>query len=173
MSQSAKRRKPQEALAESGGTARRGWARGAGESALHEAAGGFARAGFADMSLVLRWPDIVGPDIARVAQPLKWQDGAEGAVLTLKCEGAARVLLQHQTRAILDALNAYLGAGRVARLRLVPGRLSAITQASTHPAPDHDAGAEQLDLSEALARLGALRARLRPAGKRRPAVDPN
>ena len=165
MSQSAKRRTPQEP---SKPAARYGWARAAGEGVLGEAAPGFARAGFTDPTLVLRWSEIVGPEVARLAWPVKWQDGPEGAVLTLKCDASAAVLLQHQTRGLIERLNAYLGAGRIARLRLLPGRLSEVTEPSRHPAPDFNSAAERLDLPDALARLGQLRARLRPPKGERP-----
>src|SRR6478736_4988972 len=118
MSQSAKRKTAQET---SGTVARYGWARAAGESVLGEARGMFARAGFADATLLLRWSEIVGPHIARIALPQRWQDGPDGAVLTLKCEPGAAVLLQHQTRMLIERLNTYVGGGRIIRLKLVPG----------------------------------------------------
>ena len=58
---------------------------------------------------MLRWCEIVGPDIARIAEPLRLTEGPEGAVLTLKCEAGAAVFLQHQTRELLQRLTAYLG----------------------------------------------------------------
>src|SRR3954464_12834869 len=112
MSQSAKRKAAQET---SGRVARHGWARAAGEGVLGEATAGFARAGFSDATLLIRWSEIVGPHIARIALPLRWQDGPDGAVLTVKCEPGATVLLQHQTRALIERLNAYLGQGRIVR----------------------------------------------------------
>ena len=115
---SAKERRGQE-----GSAARRGWARAASEDAIPLTASAFARAGFSDSSLVLRWAEIVGADVARVARPVKLQSDREGAVLTLKCEPGAAVLLQHETRRLLQRLNAYLGANRVARLKLVSGEL--------------------------------------------------
>ena len=161
MSQSAKPTSPQ------GAAPRRGWARPAAEGALDEAAPAFARAGFPDATLILRWREIAGADVARVARPLKWQDGPTGAVLTLKCEPGAAVLLQHQTRRLIERLNAYLGAGRVARLRLVPGRLTEMTGPAAHPAPQADFCADIPPLPEALDRLARLRARLKNHRPRR------
>ena len=34
----------------------------------------FARAGFSDPTLVLRWAEIAGPEIARIARPLKFSE---------------------------------------------------------------------------------------------------
>jgi len=142
------------------------WARHAGEKLLEHAAGAFARAGFADATFLLRWPEIAGPHIARVAQPVKWQDGPDGAVLTLKCEAAAAVLLQHQTRAIAERLNAYFGSGRIARIKLKPGELSTPLEPPNHPAPAVDTRQEMLSLSEALDQLARLRTRLNAAARR-------
>jgi hypothetical protein len=165
MSQSAKPSSSQEPTRHA---ARRGWPRPAAEGALGEAAPAFARAGCPDPSLILRWREIAGPEVARVARPLKWQDGPTGAVLTLKCEPAAAVLLQHQTRSLTERLNAYLGAGRVARLRLVPGRLTDIAVPPPHPAPQPDLCGDVPPLSEALDRLTRLRASLKNRRIKRP-----
>jgi hypothetical protein len=165
MSQSAKRT-PSQGTRQT--APRHGWARAAGEGVLTEASGAFARAGFKDATLLLRWPAIVGPHIARIARPVKWQDGSEGAILTLRCESGAAVLLQHQTRALVEKLNAYLGAGRVARLKLVPGTLPDTPEPPKHPAPEADFTAESLPLPDALNRLERLRSRLKRAHARRP-----
>jgi hypothetical protein len=84
----------------------------------------FARAGFADMTLVLHWAEIVGPEVARLARPLKLVDNASGGVLTLKAEAAASVFLQHESRALCARINAYLGRAAVGRLRFVFGSLA-------------------------------------------------
>jgi len=157
MSQSAKRKTAEET---SGTVARYGWARAAGESALGHAAGMFARAGFADATLLLRWSEIVGPHIARIALPQRWQDGPDGAVLTLKCEPGAAVLLQHQTRMLIERLNTYVGGGRIIRLKLVPGHLTRRADPPGHPQPEIEAGAESPSLGDALDRLAKLRASL-------------
>ena len=158
MSQNAKSRPPQDP---SRVLARQGWARAAGEGLLGQAAGAFARAGFSDASLILRWSEIVGPHIAKVARPLKWKDGREGAVLTLRCEAGATVLLQHETRALIERLNAYLGAGRVARLKLVPGQLSLLPEPPDHPAPMADPIADSTPLPDSLERLARQRSRIK------------
>jgi len=140
---------------------RNNWVRGAGEVAINETGSVFARAGFTDPGLVLRWADIAGPAVARVARPLKWQDGESGATLTLKCESGAAVLLQHQTRELVQRLNAYLGANRVARLKLVPGRLESPAEPPNHPSPLPPAESDPPTLPDALDRLARLRARVK------------
>jgi hypothetical protein len=157
MSQSPKRKAAQ---GTSGTVPRHGWARAAGEGVLGQAREGLARAGFTDATLLLRWAEIVGPHIARVALPQRWQDGPEGAVLTLKCEAGAAVLLQHQTRMLIERLNTYLGHGRIIRLKLVPGRLTERADPPRHPRPEAQASTESLPLGEALARLARLRTQM-------------
>ena len=83
----------------------------------------FARAGFRDPTLVLRWAEIVGPDVARFTAPLKLSEGPSGGVLTLKAEPAAATFLQHETRRLCERINAFLGRPAIARLKFVPGSI--------------------------------------------------
>lgn len=93
----------------------------------------FARAGFSDPTLILRWPDIVGPDIARFAEPLKLSEGPSGGTLTLRAEPAAAVFMQHQTRALCERINAFLGRPAVAKLRFVDGAVTAPPEPQRRP----------------------------------------
>jgi hypothetical protein len=168
MSRSAK---PKSSQGESQSPPRNGWAKAAGEIVLGEAGSAFARAGFSDATLLLRWAEIAGPQIAQIAHPLRWQDGPEGATLTLKCEAGAIVFLQHQTRELTERLNTYLGRGRITRLKLVAGRREQVAQVPPHPAPSADLISDKPDLPDALARLAKARVRLKsgrptPANKR-------
>ena len=122
---------------------------------------------------MLRWAEIVGPPVARIARPMKWQEDKDGATLTLKCEPGAVVLLQHQTRELIERVNAYLGQGRVTRLRLVPGRLETLAGPPPHPAPQADSPSAKLGLSSALARLADARAKLKSARPKRPLPRPD
>lgn len=140
---------------------RRRSTRAAGERVLNHASAVFARAGFKDSGFLLHWPAIAGAHIARVAQPVKWQESPAGAVVTLRCEPSAVVLLQHETRSLAEKCNAYLGAGRISRFKLIPGPLPRGRDIPAHPAPDRDWAAGKLELLQALDRLGRLRARLR------------
>ncbi len=81
----------------------------------------FARAGFRDPTLILHWAEIAGPEVADIATPMKLSEGPSGAVLTLKAEPGAAVFLQHETRALCERINGYLGRPAVARLRFVQG----------------------------------------------------
>jgi hypothetical protein len=160
MSPSVKRTTPQ-GISE---FARRGKAVAAGEDALRHVAGACARAGFLDANLVLRWADIAGPEVARIARPMKWHAGESGAVLTVMCDPGAIVFLQHETRGLIERLNRYLGNDRIARLKLVPGRLDGGPKSLPHPARllgFSSNSKPKLSLPQALERLGQLRGKAR------------
>jgi hypothetical protein len=72
-----------------------------------------------------RWREIVGESLALRSEPVKLVKARSGgATLELKVAGPVAALIQHQAPLILDRLNLYLGAGAVARLRIVQGPLS-------------------------------------------------
>src|SRR5262249_31425779 len=73
------------------------------------AAGAFHRMGFSDPSLVLRWREIAGPEVARLCQPLRFSEGAGGGTLTLKALPGAALFLGHESRALTARINGYLG----------------------------------------------------------------
>jgi hypothetical protein len=98
---------------------RRGRAAAIGHDAQTLARAGFDRAGFPEPGLVLRWKEIVGPEVARIARPLRFAQGATGGVLTLKADSAASVFLQHESRTLCGRINDYLGRNAVQRLRFV------------------------------------------------------
>ncbi len=83
----------------------------------------FARAGFTDMTLVLRWEEIVGNDIARIARPIRMTAANGGGTLTLKCEPGAALFLQHETRSLVGRINGYLGRQAVGRIKCVQGTI--------------------------------------------------
>jgi hypothetical protein len=85
----------------------------------------FAKQGFAGAELVTHWPDIVGPEIAAFAEPLKmqWprgsaQDAPEPATLVLRAEGPAAIEVQHLSGAIIDRVNQFFGWRAVGRISL-------------------------------------------------------
>lgn len=114
---------------------RRNWAGAIASDARANAQTAFARAGFADPTLVLRWEEIAGPETARLAQPIKISEGPSGGVLTLRAEPGAALFLQHETRALTERINAFLGRPAVARLRFVQGPLAARPVVKKRPVP--------------------------------------
>ena len=85
------------------------------------AAAAFARAGFRDPALVLRWREIAGDAVARIAQPLKLADGPSGGTLTLRAAPAAALFLGHEKRALCERINAYLGREAVTQIKFAQG----------------------------------------------------
>jgi len=138
---------------------RRARAAPVGADALSHADAALKRAGFPDPSLVLRWTEIAGEEVASVARPIRCRQNPEGLVLTLSCEAGAAVFLLHQTRTLLGRVNAFMGPMRVARLKLIPASQSAETEIPPHPGrflpPGTDLDTPSLDAS--LSRLGRLR----------------
>jgi hypothetical protein len=81
----------------------------------------FLRAGFSDPTLVLHWEEIVGPEVARLAQPLKLSDGPSGGALTLRAAPGAALFLSHEKRALCERINAYLGRPAVVQIKFSQG----------------------------------------------------
>lgn len=130
------------------------------------------RAGIS-LSLVQSWDEIAGSRLAGRTRPEKiaWprrrgdDDPFEPAVLHIACEGAAALLLQHETGEIISRVNAFLGFSAIGRIRIVqkpvtedgrpkprPGR--ALTGEDEARLADAVALIEDDDLRAALARLG-------------------
>ena len=83
----------------------------------------FVRAGFTDPALVLRWNEIAGPDVARLAQPVKLAEGPSGGTLTLRAVPGAALFLSHEKRSLCERINAYLGRPAVAQIKFSQGAL--------------------------------------------------
>ncbi|MDE2182963.1 MAG: DUF721 domain-containing protein [Alphaproteobacteria bacterium] len=115
---------------------RRNWVSPLGPDATAVGRAAFDRAGFPDPSLVLRWAEIAGDETARLARPVKFSQGPHGGVLTLRAVPGAAIFLQHETRALCERINGYLGRPVVARLKFVQGALAARPAlASRRPVP--------------------------------------
>lgn len=103
---------------------RRGWSAPVARDSGAVGATAFARKGFRDPTLVLRWAEIVGAEVARLAVPVKLSEGPSGGTLTLRAEPGASLFLQHETRELCARINTYLGRQAVSRLRFVQGPLA-------------------------------------------------
>ena len=103
---------------------RNNWTRVIGADAGPVAGTAFARAGFSDPTLVLRWSEIAGPEVARLAQPLKFSEGPSGGALTLRALPGAALFLAHEKRALCERINAYLGRPAVVQIKFSQGALS-------------------------------------------------
>src|SRR5436190_21875912 len=130
-----------------------------------------ARQGFASTELVTRWADIVGPEIAVHAEPVKIQwarrldaEAPEPATLVLRVEGPVAIEIQHLSGVILERVNRFFGWRAVSRIALRQAPLFGRTEAA-RPAPPDPARATEIaaalsdveheELRDAIARLGA------------------
>ena len=102
---------------------RRNWVMAVGSDAGRAATSAFVRAGFTDPTLVLRWSEIAGPEVARLAQPVKFTEGPGGGILTLRATPGAALFLAHEKRPLCERINAYLGRQAVAQLKFSQGNL--------------------------------------------------
>jgi hypothetical protein len=130
----------------------------------------FAKQGFASTELIMRWPEIVGAEIAAHSEPekIRWprqvgNDAPEPATLMLRVEGPAAIEIQHLSNVILERVNRFFGWQAVAQVAL---RQAPLTRrpAAKPPAADPAAAARiagtlgeiaDAGLRDALARLGA------------------
>lgn len=85
--------------------------------ASRAATAAFTRMGFRDPVLVLRWREIAGPEVARLAQPLK----LSGDILTLRAVPGAALFLAHEKRSLCERINAFLGLPAVSQIKFVQG----------------------------------------------------
>src|SRR5262249_29082311 len=130
----------------------------------------FARQGFASADIVTHWPEIVGPEIAAHAEPMKlnWPRGGEEeaapATLVLRVEGPAAIEIQHLAAVFLAGLIRSCAWRAAPRLALRRAPLAGRPKVRPPPAPPRGARArvpprlpEIADegLRAALARLGA------------------
>ncbi len=129
--------------------------------------------GFRDIDVWTHWPVIVGPQLAAFSMPERIsRRNTQGAVLTVKVEGAMALEVQHMAPLILERLNRHYGAGSITKIAIIQGPLPAKKQyrlqkpssneelvraeAALGPFPDGP-------LKAALARLGA---RVKDGGKK-------
>jgi hypothetical protein len=130
-----------------------------------------ARQGFASTELITRWAEIVGPEIAAHAEPIKIQwprhadaETTEPATLVLRVEGPVAIEIQHLSGVIVERVNRFFGWRAIARIALRQAPLRFRNQEKPAAIPDAERTAAiaatltdvaDADLRQALARLGA------------------
>jgi hypothetical protein len=125
------------------------------------------RRGFAEGGLALDWAAIVGEEVAANTLPLKIaspRGERAGGTLHLRVATGYALVIAHCEPQLLERVNAYLGYGAVARLKLTQGPIG---RPRARPESDGDsapaepvAGIEDPELAAALGSLAkALRRR--------------
>lgn len=76
--------------------------------------------GFAVSRLLTHWAEVVGPETARMALPVKvsYAQGGFGATLTLLTSGAQAPFLQAELPKIRDRVNACYGYSAISRIHI-------------------------------------------------------
>jgi hypothetical protein len=132
--------------------------------------------GFAEADIVGQWARIVGPELARLALPVKLRmprakaepmagaiaANVAGGTLTLRTSAAASTEVQHLKPRILERIATYFGYPAVTEIRIEIGdrRRPVPARRNTAPAAPPDLGrVTDPELRAALQRLGAARAR--------------
>ncbi|TPE52056.1 DUF721 domain-containing protein [Amaricoccus solimangrovi] len=96
-----------------------------------------ARRGYLEARLAALWPEIAGPEIARVTRPVKLTlaRGPAGGALSLAVLGALAPQVQMMAPAIIERVNAALGPGTVRRITLTQSPRAFAGAAAPPPAP--------------------------------------
>lgn len=87
----------------------------------------FRRQGFAQSEVLMRWSEIVGSDLARLATPVKLafrRGSPAGGTLHVRAAGPAALELQHLAPTVVERVNTYYGYRAVERLHIVQGPAS-------------------------------------------------
>lgn len=99
--------------------------------------------GFAVARLLTRWAEIVGPELAAMARPVRigYRRQGLGATLTLLVDGAAAPMVQMQLPLIRERVNACYGYNAIARIVLTQSAAEGLaeTPAAWQPEPQNRA----------------------------------
>jgi hypothetical protein len=123
------------------------------------------RRGFAEGGLALDWAAIVGEEVAANTLPVKVaypRGERSGGTLHLKVASGYALVITHCEPQLLERVNAYLGYGAIARLKLTQGHIARPPQ---RPESDRDSAAAEpvagVDDPELAAALGSFSRALR------------
>lgn len=112
-----------------------------------------ARHGFPDTGLLRHWSAIAGPGLGAHTRPVEMRAAKSGgATLVVACSGTAAVLVQHQSRQLIDRVNAFLGPGAVTSIK-VRQTWRAPPQRPVPPAPPVLTAAEESAIAAETARV--------------------
>lgn len=93
--------------------------------------------GFAVSRLLTHWDDIVGPDLAGLAQPVSLKYGRSfGATLTILTSGAHAPMVEMQKERIRERVNACYGYSAVQRIRITQTSAAGFAEETASFAPN-------------------------------------
>ncbi len=129
----------------------------------------FKGRGFAQAGIALRWPEIVGEDLARVSLPerITYPEGRNaGATLRIRVVSAFATHLQHLEPLVIERVNTFYGFKAVNRIALTQRPMPLRAKPVLPPPPPLSPMAEQR-LAETLVTVkdGSLKAELEALGR--------
>ncbi|MEM9045935.1 MAG: DUF721 domain-containing protein [Pseudomonadota bacterium] len=96
--------------------------------------------GFAELDVLLRWAEAVGPQLAGICQPVKVSySGAIGATLLVRTDSGHAPRVEHSKLHIIDRINSFYGYRAISRIAITQAtglRGFAEGQAAFDPAPN-------------------------------------
>jgi len=116
----------------------------------------FRRFGFVQSSVVTRWPEIVGPQHARVCSPeaIRFPPGEKSeGILQLVAAPAHAPLIQQVTPEIMERVNRFFGYKAVSRVKLRQGVVKP-PAANSKPKPPPSLKPIPMELGESLRDIG-------------------
>lgn len=116
----------------------------------------FRRFGFVQSSVVTRWPEIVGPQHARVCAPesIRFPPGEKSeGILQLVVTPAHAPLIQQVTPEIIERVNRFFGYNAIARIKLRQGAVKP-PQDNTAPKPPPSLKPIPMELGDSLRDIG-------------------
>ncbi len=136
----------------------------------------FRGRGFAQADIALRWPEIVGEDLARVSAPerITYPAGrTAGATLKVRVVSAFAPHLQHLEPLVIERVNTFYGFKAVSRLALSQQPLPRRGRPAPAPVPPLSPAAQQR-LADSLVKVkdGSVKAELEALGRLVLARDP-
>lgn len=129
----------------------------------------FRGRGFAQADIALRWPQIVGDDLARVSLPerITYPEGrTAGATLRIRVVSAFATHLQHLEPLVIERVNTFYGFKAVNRIALVQRPMPQKGKPAPPPPRPLTPAAEKF-LADSLVKVkdGSLKAELEALGR--------
>lgn len=81
--------------------------------------------GFAQTHIIDNWPDIMGPELAKISIPERYRRGRGNgpSTLQIRVKSGRALEIQHASKQIIERINSYYGFPAVERLQLIQGPL--------------------------------------------------
>lgn len=70
------------------------------------------------------WEEVVGPRLARISKPMRFQGDRDGRTLIISAPGPAAALIMASSNQIIDRANGYLGPGYLRRVKVIQTRIT-------------------------------------------------